>query len=152
MQGRTRSGRPILDTGTIPARGTPPWHPSMTLNKRRKFVFEPVNRHSRSGPRFEGPPSACHRSPNLILPTPAQRVAGSFREYSALGPWLDWLAGAFYTHEKAPLVQTVETNDAATGAATGAASIFAELVNRSRSPTQTLPLRRLLSSFSMSTG
>jgi len=55
-----------------------------------------------------------------------EKFSQEFRLSASVGPWIDWLAGAFYTHEDAPLYQNINANDAATGAYLGTAYAFSD--------------------------
>jgi len=67
-------------------------------------------------PYFPGSSSAA-----LPQTSATDKFSQEFRLSGAIGSWVDWLAGAFYTHEHGVLYQNIDAADAATGALAGAA-------------------------------
>ena len=57
-------------------------------------------------------PSTTGDAQDFVL----HKFSQEFRLSASVGAWLDWLAGAFYTHEYSPLHQSVNAIDPTTGA------------------------------------
>jgi len=66
-------------------------------------------------PTFNTPADAYYNT------TETRKFSQEFRLSASAGSYLDWLAGAFYTHEKGPLFQSINANDPVTGAYLGTA-------------------------------